>query len=103
FLGHRLPDRQQFVAIPHAELEAGWLAVGEFTHPGDEVDEFARRMEHLVGRWRDALLALRHAAGLRDLRGDLGRRQYAPDAGLGALAELQRHALDLVGGGLVAE
>ena len=50
-----------------------------------------------------AFLAGGHTAVLGDLLADLGRRQHTADAGFGALAELDRDALDEIVGGLVGE
>jgi hypothetical protein len=49
-----------------------------------------------MARRRNAVLAGRHAAGQRDLDADLGRRQHAAMAGLGALAHLELDHLDLL-------
>ena len=52
-----------------------------------------------MARRRDAVLALRDAASCGDLGGDLGGRQHAAMAGLGALADLELDHLDLMVGG----
>src|SRR5260370_35236552 len=56
-----------------------------------------------MARRRDAVLAHRHPARQRDLLADLGRRQHAAMARLGALAELELDHLDLRIGGAGGE
>src|SRR5690606_887999 len=51
--------------------------------------------EGRMARRRDAVHAGRHAAGQRDLRADLGRRQHPAVAGLGALRQLDLDHLHL--------
>ena len=70
----RLDDGQQLASGADAELEAGRLAAGQLPHPGDEEDQLARGLEDPVGGRADALLTLRHASGVGDLLGHLGRR-----------------------------
>src|SRR5271166_6747837 len=54
-------------------------------------------------RRADALLADRHASILGDLLADLRGGEYATDAGLGALAQLDRNALHQIVSRLVRE
>jgi hypothetical protein len=42
-LEHRLADREELVTQPDAELEPGWLAVGQLAHARDEQHELSRR------------------------------------------------------------
>ena len=102
-LEHRLADRQQLAAAADAELEAGGLAAGQLAHARDEADELARRGERRVRGRADARLALRDVARLGDLLRHLAAGQLAADAGLGALAELERDELDVRVRGLVLE
>ena len=91
-----LADGQHFPAAADAHLESRRLATGKLAHLRNELDELDRSAEHAVRRRADAVHAHGHAADLGDFLGDLVRRQHAADAGLGALAELQLHHLDLV-------
>src|SRR5690606_29531105 len=78
------------------ELEAGRLAAREVAQARDEAQQAFRRVERGVARGRDAILAHRHATRGGDLRADLGRRQHAAVAGLGALRKLDLDQLDLL-------
>ncbi len=95
-LQHRLADRQELPGMADAQLEAGRLAAREFAHGGDELHHLDRRRERPMVCRRDAILTHGDAADLRNLLGDLGRRQHAAVAGLGALADLELDHLDLV-------
>src|SRR5262249_11237341 len=93
---HRLTDRQELPGVADAQLEAGRLAAGELSHVGDELHHLDRRRERAVRGRRDAILAHGHAANLGNLLRDLRCRQNAAMAGLGTLADLEFHHLDLV-------
>lgn len=93
---HGLAHAEELAARTDAQLEPDRLAVRELAHPGQEAHQLARCRVHAVEGRRDHGPPLGHAADLRDLRGDLGTRQHAADAGLGPLTDLQRHAFDLV-------
>ena len=82
-----------------AQLESGRLAAGQPAHFADEGHHFQRRRKRLVPRRRDAILVHGHATDLGDLFRNLRRRQHAAMTGLGALADLELHHLDLIGGG----
>jgi hypothetical protein len=99
----RLADGQKLPFVADAELEAGGLAARQLAHLGDELHHLDRRREGGMARGRDAILADRHAAGLRDLGAHLGCGQDAAVAGLGALAQLQFDHLDLGVGGTLGE
>ena len=103
-LDHRLADGEDVDPRADAQLEAGRLAAGQLAHAGDELDE----LDAACGR-RGALGGLTHfspcgtSPDVGDLLADLGRGQHPADAGLGALAQLERDALDGVVGRLVRE
>ena len=64
---HRLADRQHLDPGADAQLEADRFAVGQFTHPRHEHDQFARGVKRRMRRRADTLLADRHAAVAGDL------------------------------------
>jgi len=100
---HCLADRKKLVPIADAQLETSRLPICQLTHCCDETDELAGGVEDLVRCRTDALLTLRHTARLRDLLGHLLGWKHAAETRLRALAELQRHALDLVVGCLLGK
>jgi hypothetical protein len=68
----------------------------------DELHHLDRRREGAVAGRADAVHAHRHAARGGDLGRDLGPRQHAAMARLGALAELELDHLDLRVAGVLA-
>src|SRR5690606_2202600 len=96
-------DREPLPGMADRQLETGRLAAGELAQALDELQQADRRVEGTVRRRRDAVLAHRHATGLGNLRADLGRRQDAALARLGALAELELDHLHLRIGGIALE
>src|SRR5699024_1959260 len=102
-LPHCLADGEHLVARTHAQLEPGRLTPGKLTHPGDELDQPGGRIEDLMRRGADAFLPLRYLPGCGNLCIDLRARQHTADTGLGALAELEGDALDLLSLGRVGE
>src|SRR6202035_1886203 len=102
-LDHRLADGQKFPGVADAKLETGGLAAAQPPHLADEGHHFQRGRKRPVSGRRNAVLAHRDASDLGYLFGDLGRRQHAAMAGLGALADLEFDHLDLIVGGDAGE
>ena len=102
-LQHGPDDAHELAPVADAELEADRLAARQLAQPANERDKLDRRREFGMRGGRDAILAERHAARLADLGRDLGGRQHAAMARLGALGELDLDHLDLGIGGLLAE
>ena len=92
---HRLADRQELDRLAEAEFHPDRLAAGQFAQLPDEGHQFERSRKGAVAGRRDAIPAHRHAANGGDFRRDLGRRQHAAMAGLGALAQLDLDHPDL--------
>ena len=67
------------------ELETSRLAAGFLAQTGDELEQSERSRKRTVRGRRQAILAHRHAPRLGDLGADLGPRQHAAVARLGAL------------------
>jgi hypothetical protein len=94
-LEHGLGDAEEFPGVADAELDANRLAAGQAAQFLDEFQQPDRGREGRVHRRRDAIHAHRDAARGGDFRRDLGRRQHAAVAGLGALRQLHLDHLDL--------
>lgn len=100
---HGFAHGQELRFAADAQLEAGGLPAGAIAQFGDELQEPCRPGEGRVCGRGDALLALGNAARSGDLGGHLRGGHDAADAGLGALRELDRHALDVRVRGLGGE
>src|SRR5205807_782355 len=97
-LDHRLADRQEFPAVADAHLESGGLAAGKISHIADKDHHLQRRRKRPMRGRRDEVLAHWDAPDLGNLFRNLGRRQHSAMPGLGALADLELHHLDLTVG-----
>ncbi len=95
-LNHRLADREEFPGMADAQFEPGRLAAGQPPHLGDEAHHLQRRRKCPVGRGRDAVLIHGDAPDLGYLFRYLGGRKHPAMSGLGALADLEFHHLDLI-------
>ena len=84
---------------PMQSLKPAGLPPDSARSSRDEGHHLERRRKCAVARRREAILARFDAADRGDFLRDLGGRQHAAMAGLGALAELDFDHLDLVVGG----
>ncbi len=88
-IGKVVPKRE----VTHSRLDSDGQAGGGCEHL-DPVEHAVDVEELCVPRWADAVLPLRHPAGLSDLRRHLRCRQHSPEPRFGALAELYLEGTD---------